>query len=64
MFNAIFPVVQSNATNSAGVKEAELVLGMDDDKLSDEGGGGLHVPYTYEPDHAVVLVKDGMLGVS
>jgi hypothetical protein len=54
--------VQSNATNSAGVKEAELVLGMDPDKLSDEGG--LHIPYTYEPDHALALGKDGMHGVS
>jgi len=53
-------VVQSNATNSAGVQEAELNLGRDEHAPGDP----LNVPYKYEPDHAVALGLNGMHGVS
>lgn len=59
LWNVIFPTVQSNATNSAGIHESELILGRD----ADWKGEPLNVPYKYEPDHAVALGLNGMHGV-
>mmetsp|Transcript_2434 Transcript_2434/g.5334 ORF Transcript_2434/g.5334 Transcript_2434/m.5334 type:complete len:149 (-) Transcript_2434:95-541(-) len=61
IFNLIFPVVQTNFTNSAGVDEAEIVLGMDPDKAGDSV---FNVPYKYEAEHAVALGTNGMHGTA
>jgi hypothetical protein len=60
IWNVIFPVVQDNRTNSAGVYEAEINLGRNENSPL----GPLNVPYRYEMDHAVVLGLDGMHGTA